>query len=344
MKNKKYICLFILFIALNIINIKLAFPKKFTSNVIQSNDTLSITDIDFSDNKVYLCVNFKEIFVSSDYGDSWSKLNFPFSRENNYSISQLEIYEKIILAYHMDGTLLISTDVGKCWMIDSFFKDLNIANNNDVEKNIWINNVRIINNTIYVCTNKGLYHKNHKNNCWETYPSLPAVNLFDIQFINNVYYFLSEIGLFLYSKIDKKIDEISTFRIYDGKNVYSLLVNNNILYVSADSGVFCSTNSGIKWSNITKNLDIPEAEFDDVLTLFSFKNKIYIKSVNGLYIYNDLSEFWDKIYFKRLLENYREYWSTSSSAKYLFLGSQSGDLYSSTDGLNFIPIEIHLSY
>ncbi len=74
--------------------------------------------------------------------------------------------------------------------------------------------------------------------------------------------------------------------------------------------------------------------------LFFFKNKVYVKSVNGIYYYNEAIEIWEKIYFIQLPENYRRYWSQSSSVDYLFLGSQSGDFYISYDGLNFFPIKI----
>ncbi len=327
-------------ILFNIINLNLFAHNNINNKVFLVNDTLSITDIDFCEDKMYICINFKEILVSSDYGNSWSKLIFPFSDDNNYFISQIVIYENIIIAYHMDGTLFLSIDSGNNWINDLYFKDSNVYNNINTEDNIYIRNVHIFNRNIYICTNKGLFRKFYKNNSWERISFYTEINFDNVYFFDNIYYISNDEGLFYNYKIDNNWNKFSTLPINKRKSVYSLIKINNDIYISTDSGVFCTNNSGINWIDFTKNLKIPEGEFDDVLMLFFFKNKVYVKSVNGIYYYNEAIEIWEKIYFIQLPENYRRYWSQSSSVDYLFLGSQSGDFYISYDGLNFFPIKI----
>jgi photosystem II stability/assembly factor-like uncharacterized protein len=226
--NKKCKFVFILFIFL--------FTNLFSSyakwEAINSPTGGWINQIVTQTNKIYASAPGAGAFVSTDEGVSWNQITKGIN--NLRIITNLASDNNYLYAAAYQNGIYRTSDDGLNWEF--------IPNGlPESGKILNVNNIKIINSNIYLCTNDGLYKSSDFGNNWEekSNDNLGTRNYQDIIELNDTNYVATNIGLFLFDKNLNSLDLV--FKL--GKNIYKVFKIETRLYacvedLSNSTGIF----------------------------------------------------------------------------------------------------------
>ncbi len=207
-------------------------------------------------------------YKSTNSGSSWSKIEIGLkSAPNKISFSN----EKVFVA-SMDGAFS-GTNYG-----ESGWKPFGL-------EGIYVSDIYSYKDDLYACTPDELFYSKTSEPAWESiykkvngYPSIQYVN-------DTITYMLVNGEDILYST-PKKESWTKINSPIKNKHITDLLLVGDKLFASTFSGIFCSTNFGEEWTNISNN------NIWDI----AFTNNKLIACGYGVYISEDLGKNWETIY------------------------------------------------
>lgn len=204
------------------------------------------------------------IYVSSDYGDTWSV----FGR----SIGN-------ITSLYFDGlSLYVGTDKG--------VEKINLINNTQSSAGLTDKVVNILyphNNSLYVGTNDGSYKTADGGISWSLVSGVSGVN------VSALY----SSGSSLYAGTNSGAFTLNSSGVWEAigdstPNVSSLCMYNNSLYAGTNSGVSKLSN-GLTWT-VVDNANL----FSKIATLYSYGNSLYAGGSGG--VYKLVSDTWSNLF------------------------------------------------
>ncbi len=152
-----------------------------------------------------------------------------------------------------------------------------------------VNEITFENNTIYACTNNGIYISTDEGNSWDDENTgLSFLNVYTIHFNSN-YRFAGTWGAGIYISSG---DDIIWEKRNDGltnQYIYTIQSYSNNTFVGTKGGVFLTTDYGKSWRGcglIDKN----------IYSIVVKNNKVYAGTdADGIFVTSDLGEHWEPL-------------------------------------------------
>ena len=239
----------------------------------------SANNILLSNDKLFMLTS-EGIFESVDYGSTWA---FNSKGIKAHNISALAANDTYLFTGTSENGIFRSSDSGATWtLIGISSTDLNSKS---------INDIIVIDNTIFAATSAGIYTSNDNGDNWVIKLD-PGVNksTSGLDYDNGI---LATIigGAGVY--ISSNLGETWTLSPMEGidpsqMGYENILIRDQVIIVStANAELFISTDLGQAWSNIS----IPN---DYYLTqdLEFIENRIYAATARGLMASDDLGDNW----------------------------------------------------
>ncbi len=174
----------------------------------------------------------------------------------------------------------------------------------------------------------GMYRSTDRGNHWALANSISG---FPSIFLQNQDYIFYTNG-YLHRSSDDGSTWL-TFRIDSGVSIYSLCMNDSLLFAGTNKGIFTSNDWGEHWDS----LGGPQKS---VYSMFTYDASLFITSGSVFFRSTDDGKHWDTIQSIRYLGN-RVY--TAATSKSLFLADRNGILRSTDGGFTWAISDSSLS-
>jgi photosystem II stability/assembly factor-like uncharacterized protein len=241
-------------------------------------------------------------FVSTDDGSTWKQITK--GNDNLRLITNLAADENYVYASTFLNGIYRTSDDGITW-------ELIHKGTSESDRIFTVNNIKIINSIIYLCTSDGLYKSSDFGNNWEEKKNnIGTRNYFDLTELNDTIYIATNIGLFLFDSNLNSYDLVYK----QGLNFYKTFKIESRLYVcvynqSEPNKIF----NNIYEKNNSDTLSIyKENLFKDcrILEIKQLNNNIVIsteKIDNNNYIYKIYKSIDNGTNWKEIYTNTMEY-------------------------------------
>jgi hypothetical protein len=290
-------------------------------------DTISVFDLTNSGQYIFGYTLNVGIIKSTDLGENWVTSNLGIKENDNLLF--VKANNNYCITWHpYNYNFYISKDTGNNWSKDNFFLD----------RKYNINDVCFFENKVIVSTYSGIYYKDLLSNSWDSLKYFENIECGEIISLNETIYFSTKYGL-MFGNLYKDIwCKIINPPFKKDIFIYSMVLANNKLIISNDSGIFISNNNGIDWKDITSNIQIPKDDYEGIIKLFNFNRIIYISKKEGIFYFNDSLNVWLKCFVQEIPNSFYSNWCVTLLKNIIFIGSQSVGIFKSTDGLIFYPL------
>ncbi len=240
----------------------------------------TILNLMTSDNQNIVVVSGKNtIYYTTDNGQSWKKIDFPYSSE---IVIAIKIENGTLYLGTKSGNLYSSSDLGKNW-----------EENNTLDKGISITAIDVKDNAIVIGTEEnGIYYSSDNGQSWKSFPiknkysSLYFSNLYTQ---NNIIYAAEYYQGILYSTnngnkwIRTKFYETST-DIF----IKDITVKDSLIFVSTENkGLFLSCDKGMTWNKANTGLSALETE-----DFTWIQDTLFVATINGIFASTDKGKNW----------------------------------------------------
>jgi photosystem II stability/assembly factor-like uncharacterized protein len=249
-----------------------------------------INSITVKDNLIFVGLSISGILVSSDNGKNWIEMNNGLTSRNVIAIAANDSY---IYAGTTEG-VFVSSDNGENW-----------TEVNTGLTNLKIQELSISGSTIYAGTSTGVFCSDNNGQMWrnltegwedkeELAKGSPKKDVFSLAAKGSSIYIGTSHTVFTSMDAGKtwknyisgmpKVANITSI-IRVGKNLFAGTNSSNY---GETSGVFLSENDGLNWKRLNK--------YDnDVYSLASIGNKIYLTDFYGLLLSEDNGANWKPV-------------------------------------------------
>lgn len=221
---------------------------------------------------LHIAINY---IKTSDKGKTWSS---DFNSKITKSTAQYSLFSKItgydnylILNDGYNKNVYLSEDRGSTWKNITLNENINTTYSS-----------QIINNKIFIGTDKGIISSPIDNVDWSLANEFKSVRNFSIS--NNKFYAIAN-----QTTIIESSDMGETWNVIDTKiglaNLFHISVNKDLFVVSTiDSTLYISRKAGFSWTTIP-NMRVNNIETNDNYTLIATKDR-------GILTSKDLSKTW----------------------------------------------------
>lgn len=283
---------------------------------IMNKDVLSLA---YNGTSIFAGTNDGGIFVSTNTGASWSLsgvqntsvTSFVMNGSNvfagtygNYSIHLttnkgdtwkplvngfLNVYEirAVNALANIDSVLFSGTDGGGVFRSLDFGKTWSTCDSGFVNPQLYCFAFLTVGSKVYAGTNYGVYEIDKNGVKWNDLSAgLPSnTQIISLAIKGNlVFAGTKDKGLFIFNTNTGIWSPANTG--LNEKNVYSIVVNGNTLFLGTNSGIFQSTNDGASWSLITGT------QFVYFYALVASGNMMFAGSNLGTYVSKDNGSTW----------------------------------------------------
>lgn len=289
----------------------------------------TILNLMTNDNQNIVVVAGKnKIYHSTNNGQIWNKIDFPFSTE---IIMSIKLYNRIIYIGTKSGILYSSTDYGKTW-----------EENQALEKGISIRAIDVKDNAIVIGTEEnGVYYSIDNGQSWKNfqiknnYTNSYICNIFST---NNMIYAAEYYQGILYStnKGNKWIKTRFNETIPD-VFIKDITVKDSLIFVLTENkGLFISRDKGMTWMKADTGLTALETE-----DFTWIQDTLFVATINGIFASTDKGKKWlprnnglQTNGFKKIIYNNGRLFISN-------YGTGKGNVYYSDDnGFNWTILEV----
>lgn len=298
----------------------------FTTNDTTKNE-FGITSIINSDSTLYALTS-NGIYKSTNYAESWQDISYNYKTIFDNTFMLMKVFEfkgkKMLFTWSLDGTICILDFEKQEWTTVRFL-------NKDKLKRgeVLIDIIKSGDYFIISLYPERIYKTKDFVN-WEKINEIPegGWNIFssnqDLIYLND----LTKEFTYIINIKDNIIQKIKTPSFIDGHFIFK----DSLVFVSAKSGIYFSTNCGENWYNIAFNLKgiMEKMEFWPIV--YYFEGELYCVVDNGIYKFNN--ENWIKCNYNWKKERFFII-LVSVYDKHIVMLSQRFGLIRSDDGLNY---------
>ena len=256
------------------------------------------------------------VYQYSQSGSEWQDIT--------PSIGGISDYEQLQNLPSINGKVLVGNADGKTYsLVNRNELPESVEQNTSFLIDYLVYSFCIFNNTLYVCTNHGIYTSTNGVTFTQN-TSFPTGNVaWSFCIFNNTLY-VGDLGDGIYTSTDGSTFTKNTS--FPNYLVYSFCIFNNTLYVGTSShGIYTSTDG----STFTQNTSFPTG--DIAWSFCIFKNTLYVGNLGqGIYTSTDGSTFTQNTSFPSYgVRAFCVYNNT------LYIGTSGHGIYTSTDGVTF---------
>lgn len=258
------------------------------------------------------------VFLSTDYGFTWNKVNSGLTEKNLYSLIS-------------NGTTLIAGTVGS-----GVFRSTNSGagweqKNNGFITTSYIPAIAVKGNNIYASNGRNLYLSNDNGANWNvnrldpySYPDVACVAANDSSIFVGCY----NVGPFRSTNNGSSWDWVNNGA---QPSVYSIAINDTTIFAGTDRGVCISTNNGNSWT--LSNNGLTFASNNDKVFGFAFNGtNTYVLTDSGVSVSTNNGTNWTAINsgLPPAVYSTRAY-CLAACGNVLFAGASDNSIYESTD-------------
>ncbi len=247
-----------------------------------------VESINIFNNSIYVSarvagwVIISGLFVSNDYGNSWTDISMELFQNNFHDIF---IDEDTVYAATDEGLFKTAADKIE-W--NNITKDsienkfLFMIGNENLSSIIQHNDI------IFIGTNGGIFQTTDKGETWITNtPVLSNKEVNEIEMINDEIYVGTKAGLYKSTDFGKSWYSLS--QNIGMRNVISLFIEDNLIYIGTTEGLFLSSDNGNSWVGKNKGM-LTETGIYKILKV---ANILFAGTyTNGIYSSSDMGESW----------------------------------------------------
>ena len=327
MKNKSLLSGIVFFLFISLLSCKkdnhqdeIPIPEEPSWSEVTSLSGGTFIEICSEGNKIYAVGADGYLYISSDYGNTWSKgesIAVGGSLINEIFVKNGLLLIGTMPSYSGGYTLFKSTDDGHTW---------NPANNGIPLYNA-VYCLLQTNDTMYSAGANGIYISLDSGNNWSDITSnLSPTNIISLAKNNNTL-FIGESNSLSYRISKSNSNGTSWTSVYTSPSpIYTLLTDGNDIYAGTGNGVVHSADNGINWS--TSGMT-----GKGILCLFKSGTKLFAgTSLNGLYESTNGGGSWTVV-SGGIPVNTSVYNLALEGSK-LFAGTWTEGIFSSTDNGN----------
>jgi photosystem II stability/assembly factor-like uncharacterized protein len=234
-------------------------------------------------------------YVSSDNGENWNQITKGYN--NLRFITNLAADNNYLYATTYQNGIYRTSNDGATWeLIHSGITNGRI---------FYVNNIKIINSNIYLCTNDGLYQSSDSGKNWvERNINTGTRIVNDIIEFNDSIYVATNSGLFIYDKNFKYQSEYSE----SIKDFYKIFRIDSKVYACARLQISLNSFLYYLYDNVgadtLKQIKNTSLQNSKVLEVTQLNSNIVISSVNAIdsnlvykiFYSSDYGEYWNPIY------------------------------------------------
>lgn len=248
------------------------------------------------------------IYVSSNFGDDWKKIN---NWTIDKSIKSIAVSENMIVATTNDSVLIISTDYGNNW-IDNF-----------TQPKINIFSILIHGNNIIISSYNEIFLSTDIGKSWVRKMIFDDCYYIGLIETENIIFAGTNNGLFLSTNNGSNWSKTS----FD-KNVSSMVAKDNKIFISSyQNGLFLSSDCGINWSK--RNDEYTSISFSK---LAHSGNQLITGNQAGVFMSSDDGNKWVPKNSGLSLVNV---WSFKDNSYNIYAGTNCGLFVTSDNGSNW---------
>jgi photosystem II stability/assembly factor-like uncharacterized protein len=232
-------------------------------------DSIFLTDIAASATLLGVATKRHGIFLFDFQNEVWVKTVATPQTSDNLDALYFH-HDKIFTGTQRDG-IFVSKDKGRTW-----------TQYNDGLVDLTIRKFAVIDNTLYVGTNGGLYSLNEKQNKWiSEYGQSPLQVNGIIEFDNEIYIGTNQ-GAF--KTVQRQSDWI---QIMKNRSLHNISVAGKMVYALAYNELFASADKGNSWHS--EQMGMPEGKYS--FQLLQKDNVVLVGQWDGIYR-NDSLKNW----------------------------------------------------
>lgn len=169
-----------------------------------------------------------------------------------------------------------------------------------------INSIAVSESGVFICTYNGVFKSSDGISNWNKVfkgIGIGENNILCITFLEDIIFLATESGvykgpgsnwkrIFITSGEEIKSDAEYQDETTEATNaVNGILINEDKIYLAADSGIFATEDQGNTWNRFTSN-GLLSQKIKDLL----FKDNLYAATDKGIFIFNDKEERWEALY------------------------------------------------
>lgn len=254
---------------------------------------LKEVSIDYDNKGVIYATSAKALYRTDDNGNAW--LEVFSSQINDDTINFIRVFEHGVFACTKKG-VFTSNDGKLSWK--KIFKGVGEKENNVAH--IAFSKDKII----YLATGAGLFISGNNGMEWaKDNIGGTGFGLKWIEFLDDVIFVVTEKGVyknsgagwkrtFVTSREDSERDADASDELLEAvKQVNSLAIHENTVFLAADSGIFTSEDKGETWKSF-----IDAGLMSSRVKRILFSGALYAITDKGIFIFSDKDKLWQNLY------------------------------------------------